>query len=203
MTEFQKNLELYFKTIEGDGKLYYERRSGQYQSDNSVIKARIINIQNQIKAFSSMYYENPDRVTTYFGSIVKQNIEIENPIIFNPHHQHILYYTSALAFYRLDSLFRSKSIDARFRKVKFFLLMLFRKLIKESKLDTAYMNSDKITSAYCKEIIVILNDKDRSLEFFQKAIEIVKLSKENIDNKQLIKQVYFTTKLLEAYKNYK
>jgi hypothetical protein len=199
MTEFQKNLEHYYRTIEGDGKLYYERRSGQYQSDNSVIKARIINIQNQIKAFSSMYYENPDRVTTYFGSIVKQNIETENPIIFNPGHQHILYYTSALAFYRLDSLFRSKAIDAKFRKVKFFLLMLFRKLIKKSKLAAAYMNSDRKTSEYCKEIMDILNDKDKTLEFFQKAIEIVRLSKEDIENKQLIKQVQFTTKLLEAY----
>jgi len=203
MTEFQKNLELYYNAIKGDGRLFYERRSGQYRSDNSVIKSRIINIQNQIKAFSSIFYENPDRVTTYFGSIVKQNIEIENPTIFNPNHTYIIYYMAGLAFYRLDSLFRSKSIDTRFRKVKFFLLMLFRMLINENKFDPTHMNSERKTTEYCQPIIEILNEKDDTLKYFSKAIEIVKSSKLNIEDKQLIKQVNFTKKLKKAFQKYK
>lgn len=203
MTEFQKNLELYYNAIKGDGKLFYERRSGQYRSDNSVIKSRIINIQNQIKAFSSIFYENPDRVTTYFGSVVKQNIENENPTIFNPNHTYIIYYMTGLAFYRLDSLFRSKGIDTRFRKVKFFLLMLFRMLINEDKFDHNYMNSEKRTTVYCQPIIELLNNKDGTLNNFTKAIEIVKFSKLDIEDKQLIKQVNFTTMLKKAFQTYK
>ena len=126
MTDFQKNLELYYSSFKGDSQLFYERRAGQYQNDSNVIKARIINIQNQIKAFSSNFYENPDRVTTYFGNTVKQNVEIDNPRIFNVNHDYQLYYLAGLAYYRLDSLFRSKNIDPRYRKIRFFLLMLFR-----------------------------------------------------------------------------
>ncbi len=203
MTEFQKNLELYYNAIKGDGKLFYERRSGQYRSDSSVTKSKIINIQNQIKAFSSIFYENPDRVTTYFGSIVKQNIEIEKPTIFNPNHKYIIYYMAGLAFYRLDSLFRSKSIDTKFRKVKFFLLTLFRMLINENKLDPVFMNSEKRTTEYCQPIIDLLNDKDDTLKYFTKAIEIVKFSELDIEDKQLIKQVNFTTMLKEAFRKYK
>ncbi len=199
MTEFQKNLELYYSSFKGDNQLFYERRSGQYQSDSNVIKARIINIQNQIKAFSSIFYENPDRVTTYFGSVVKQNVEIEDPKIFNTNHQYQLYYLSGLAYYRLDSLFRSRSIGPRYRKIRFFLLMLFRMILSPKTLEMQYMNSKKKVSQYCDPIIKVLNDKKKTLKVFEKAVEIVNLSKVDIDDKQSIKQTVFTNDLKKAY----
>ena len=64
MSDFQKNLEHYYSAIEGDGKLYYERRAKQYNSDPAVVKRKIITIANQIKSFSSMFMQNPHRVTT-------------------------------------------------------------------------------------------------------------------------------------------
>jgi AIPR protein len=203
MTEFQKTIEYFFNTYESDKKLFYERRSGQYQSDSSVVKARIVNIQNLIKAFSSMFFENPDRVTTYFGNIVKQNIENENPLIFNPNHKPILYYTSAFAFYRLDSLFRSNSIDTKYRKVKFFVLMLFRMLVNEKQLSKTFMNSDRHVNEYCNRILAVLYKQNNGIPFFQEAISIIKYSKLDVEDKQLIKQVNFTNRLKEAYKNYK
>ena len=198
MTDFQKNLEHYYNTIQGEGRLYYERRSGQYQSDSSVIKARIITIQTQIKAFSSMFLENPHRVTSYFGSIVKQNIENENPTIFNPQHKFIPYYTAGLAYYRLDSLFRSRAIDTRYRKIKFFLLMLFSKLVA-SKFPQTHMSSERKTSKHCEPIVEILNDRDRMLSFFSKAIAIWEQTDIDVDDKQLLKQASTTEKLIETY----
>jgi len=203
VTEFQKTLEYYFETTEGDEKLYYERRPGQYQSDSSIVKSRVINIQNLIKAFSSIFYENPDRVTTYFGSIVKQSIENEDPAIFNTEHQNLPYYTSALAFYRLDFLFRSKQIDKRYKKIKFFILMLFRKLVNENNLDRIFLNSERKVNEYCQPIVDILKDKNLTLHYFKKATEIVDFSKLNIEDKQLIKQRDFTRKLNEAFKEFK
>lgn len=203
MTDFQKNLEHYYKTIEGDGSLYYERRSGQYQSDISVVKARIINIQNQIKSFSSIFNEDPDRVTTYFGSIIKQNVETDNPSIFNPHHKYLIYYTAGLAFYRLDTLFRTRGIDTQYRKVKFFMLMLFRMLIQPQPLPRAFMNSEKKVVEYCDPILKVLNNKEKALQHFEKVIDIIQFSGLNINDKQLIKQVNFTTKLKEAFGSFK
>lgn len=202
MTDYQKNLEMYFQTFEGDARLYYERRSGQYQTDGNVLRARIINIKDLIKSFSSIFYENPDRVTTYFGSIVSQNIESDNPNIFNSKHSRILYYTSALAYYRLDTLFSKRKLDTNYRKVKFFLIMLFRMLIKNETLHLSNMTSDRLSTEYCSPIIGILHNIDNSCELFEKAIEIVKLSGQNVDDKQLIKQVSFTKNLKEAFNIY-
>src|SRR5690606_22216306 len=42
LTRFQRNLEQYFNAYEGDARLFYERRSKQYNGDNSVLKSKII-----------------------------------------------------------------------------------------------------------------------------------------------------------------
>lgn len=202
MTDFQKNLEQYYTTTQGDTKLYYERRTGQYQTDNTIIKARIINIQNQIKSFSTFYYENPDRVTTYFGYIVKQFIEVDNPKIFNEQHQLLLYYTAGLAYYRLETFFKSKILDSKYRKIKFFVLMLFRKLIQKEMLLQTYMNSTRKVDEYCNPIILILEDRVKSIDYFSKAIDIIDKSGQDINDKQLIKQTIFTTSLIDTYKKY-
>jgi len=199
MTDYQKNLEMYFQTFDGDGRLFYERRSGQYQTDGNVLRARIINIKDLIKSFSSIFYENPDRVTTYFGSIVTQNVESESPLIFNSNHNNILYYTAAFTYYRLDTLFNKRLLDTNYRKVKFFLLMLFRMLINKEPLDTKYMSSERISTEYCSPIIGVLHNIDNSRDKFENAIEIIKLSGLNVNDKQLIKQVSFTKNLKEAF----
>lgn len=199
MTDFQKNLEEYYKTSQDEGRLYYERRSGQYQTDNSVVKARIITIQTQIKSFSSMFLENPHRVTSYFGTVVQQNIEIDEPKIFNPKHKYISYYLSGLAYYRLDSLFRSRSIDTKYRKIKFFLLMLFRMLVEKEKFNFNILQSERLSEQYCKPLIDILLNKDKSLDAFSQAIIIWELSKLDIDDKQLLKQAKVTNKLKQVY----
>jgi len=202
MTDYQKNLEMYFQTFEGDGRLYYERRSGQYQTDSSILKIRIINIKDIIKSFSSIYYENPDRVTTYFGSIVAHNIESDNPLIFNSNHSKILYYTAAYSYYRLITLFNRKNLDPNYKKVKFFLLMLFRMQIQSQKIDNGKMTSEKLSLEYCSPILGILHNLEKSKEYFNKSIEIIKSSGLDVNDKQLIKQVAFTKALKEAFINY-
>ncbi len=200
MTDFQKQLEQFYNTIAGDGRLYYERRNKQYQSDNSVVKARIITVQVQIKSFGSIFLSIPHRVTSYFGTVVKQNIETERPTIFNPQHKHILYYTSGLAFYRLDSFFRSRAIDARYRKVKFFLLMLFGKLVSPEPLSIDRMNSERITENYCEPIIAVLNDAERALALFRQAVAIIELSGIDLNDKQALKSNSTTERLLQTFR---
>lgn len=135
MTDFQKNLEEYYKTFRGEERLYYERRSKQYQADPLVEKSRIITLQNQIKSFSAMFLENPHMVTSNFGKVVKdfiekdkdtkdknkrKNKEKDEPEIFNPKHNYLPYYVAAYTEYKLDRLFKNNTIDAKYKKVKYF-----------------------------------------------------------------------------------
>lgn len=49
LTAFQRSLEQYYNSYNGDARLYYERRSKQYNSGSSVLKTRIITVPYQIK----------------------------------------------------------------------------------------------------------------------------------------------------------
>ena len=60
MTDFQKTLEQFYVSmnlVASNEALFYERRAKQYQSDQNVIKTRVVSIANQIKAFGAMYLE--------------------------------------------------------------------------------------------------------------------------------------------------
>ena len=202
MTDFQKNLEQFYKTIEGEGKLYYERRSGQYQSDSSVIKSRIITIQTQIKSFSSLFLKNPHRVISYFGDLVKQYVEGDSPKIFNPKHQYLPYYMTGFMYYRLDSFFRSQQIDSKYRKIKFFLIMLFG-LMQSNEFEPLPIKSlsgQKETKRYCNPIIEILNNRNKCLETYKEAIDVWEASGIDLNDKQVLKQGSTTNKLIEILK---
>ncbi len=200
MSEFQKNLELYYGTIEGDGKLYYERRAKQYNANSSVTKRRIITVSSQIKSFSSMFLDNPHMVTSYYGTIVKK-IDDTGSSIFRKNHQYAPYYLAGLAYYRLDSLFNSGVIDSKYKKVRFFVLMLVTKLTSDTKLIN--FNSKKQTEAYCTPIIDILNDSSKTEKLFQDAVNVIDNSGVIIDDKQLIKIKAMTDAILDECEKFR
>jgi len=195
MSEFQKNLELYYNTIEGDGKLYYERRSKQYNSDLNVIKRKIITTPIQIKAFSSMFRNEPHRVTSYFSGIVKK-IGMDKSGIFEEKHQAEIYYVAGLAFYRLDMLFNTNSIDTKYKKVRYFILMIFRLLANNKEIPP--LNSLKKVEKFSKPIIDILNDTSKTKELFLKSVEIIENSNIDINDKHLVKSKAMTEELIKA-----
>jgi len=194
MSDFQKNLEHYYTTIDGDGQLYYERRAKQYNSDRNVIKRRIITVSTQIKSFSSMFVKNPHLVTSYYGSIVKK-IGDSGSSIFEPDHQYAPYYLAGLAYYRLDSFFLSGAIDKKYKKVKFFILMLVPPLASKEPLPP--LNSHSKVERYCNPIIYILNNNDQALDIFEKAVEIIDESGVDIEDKQFIKSKSMTDRILQ------
>jgi len=197
LSDFQRNLELYYASTEGDGKLYYERRAKQYSNDSTVIKNRIITVANQIKSFSAMFLENPHLVTSFFGTIAKK-ISSQGASIFLADHSYAPYYLSGLAFYKLDSLFRSGTIDGKFRKVKFHVLMIFRFLAEESQ--PPPFTSHKKMDEYCKPIVDKLLDSQQCNDLFSKAVEVIEMSEMNLADKQHHKQALMVDKIIEKYR---
>ena len=194
LTDFQRRLEQYYKSFEGDGLLYYERRSKQYNTDTSFTKTRIISIPIQIKSFSAMFLQNPHIVTSYFGTIVKK-LNSDSSQIFNHDHSFIPYYTSALAYYRLESLFRRQKLQSRYKRVRFHLITLFKILAKSEA--HPQMNSERLMNKYCEPIITILNDEDKYLPLFQQAIDAVDNADFDLDDKQHVKQAPKTQLLID------
>lgn len=196
MSDFQKNLEHYYSSITGEGKLYYERRAKQYNSDRNVVKRKIITIPNQLKSYSSMFNKNPHMVTTYFGTLVKK-IGESGSKIFESDHQFAPYYMAGLAFYKLDSMFNSSEIDKKFRKVKFYLTMLVPMIASED--DFPPLNSQRKTESFCAPIIRKLNDDALCRKIFFTAVEIIEKSGATIEDKESLKSRTMTDQIISAY----
>ena len=194
LSEFQKNLEQYYKTIDGTGQLFYERLTNQYSSNNSVTKARIITIPIQIKVFSAMFLNMPHLVSGYYGKVAKNTGEK----IFKSDHVYIPYYTSGLAYYRLESLFKNSSLNAKYKKARYHILMLYRMIINKEEMPN--FNSNKIDN-YCDTIIQTLNNPDNCLDTFNKVTEIIDKSAIDINNQKLLYQKNNTDLLINTYKS--
>ncbi|KAI9129976.1 AIPR family protein [Acaryochloris sp. CCMEE 5410] len=197
LTSFQRRLEQYYNSYSGNERLYYERRSKQYNSDNSVLKTRIITVPYQIKSFSAMFLNNPHTVTSFFGTIVNRLNEGKAQI-FNADHKFSPYYTSAYAYYKLETCFRRKSIDPSYKKVRFHILMLFRIMFQEDRLPE--FNSKKI-DGYCADLLKILNDDNKALTCFNECIDVIDNAKFDKSDKQDIKLLSKTKVLIEEANN--
>jgi len=200
MSDFQKNLQHYYASITGDGKLYYERRAKEYNSDRNIVKRKIVTIANQIKSFSSMFSKNPHMVTTYLGTLVKT---MGNPgsKLFEADHQFSAYYMAGLAFYRLDSLFNSGVIDKKYKKIRFYLIMLVPMIASEDEFPP--LNSQKKSERYCNPIIEKLNDGETYTKIFLLAADIVDRSGVDFEDKQALKSRSMTDQILAEYSDEK
>lgn len=129
LTDFQKSLEQYYDAIEGEHRLYYERRSQQYRSlsdsQDSLddkMKIRIITIPTQIRAFASMFLNRAPKASRYYSSLLK---DLENEI-FVDGHLPIAYYVSAYTLFRIDSALRKKQLRNRYKAFRYHLLGILR-----------------------------------------------------------------------------
>ena len=90
LQEFPKLLEQFFQTYPLDQRIYYERRSRQYER-LPVEKTRIVTQPNVIKAFAAMFLQEPHRTTRNYSAL-KEKVGKE---IFGEGHRMEPYYLSA------------------------------------------------------------------------------------------------------------
>lgn len=172
LSEFQKKLEQFYNSYDFSDtgeRLYYERRSKQYHDRADVPKNRVITIPDQIKRFGAMFLDKPHRVSRSYGELSK---EIGTKI-FDANHSPMPYYTSALAYYRLDNLFNQRNrnkLDSKYKKCRYYLLMALRHLTVGSTMPP--LNNHKKIEKYCNQIITVLDNSKKCFQFFKKAAEL-------------------------------
>ena len=164
LTDFQKSLEDYYEVGEGDSRLYYERRSQQFRTATGIEKIRIITIPNQIRAFASMFLALPHQASRYYGALLNS---IESKI-FVADHPPVAYYASALALYRLESLFRRKVLDSKYRPFKYHLLPIVRIIVAGETAER--MNSNKFEK-YCEKVVAAFKDDKSAAIVFVEAVK--------------------------------
>ena len=159
LSDFPKQLEAFFPTYDGKRKLYYERRSRQYNSMPGIEKVRVVNMTMLVRAFASMFLKLPHRTTRNYKALLRQI----GTDIFNKDHLLEPYYVSAFAHYRLEYLFRNLTIDAVLKPARYHLLLAYRILTQPD--DPPPMNSHQMAK-YCGTIADTLWDDDKCRETF-------------------------------------
>ena len=188
LSDFQKKLESFFVAFEVRKRLYYERRSRQYHSTAGIEKTRVVTPSNLIRAFASMFLEDPHRTTRSYRAL----LERVGTTIFGPNDRLEPYYVAAFALYRLEFFFRNQSIDSKFKPARFQILLAFRLLLADGKLPR--MNSRDMEK-YCLPLMEVLWDTAKAERAFANAAAAVEaVSGGNFDS-DLLRTQPFTEKL--------
>lgn len=193
VTAFQKKLERFFAAYDGDKKLYYERRSRQYDAIN-IERVRIVRPVDLIRAFAGMFLAEPHGTTRSYARL-RERVGTD---IFGPSHKLDPYYVAAFASYRLEFLFRNQRLDPRYKPARFHLLLAARLLISPEGLPQ--MNSNAM-ERYSSKLMSILWDLENSDFIFTKATEIVSgVAQGNFDRDKIRTQP-FTQGVIDACRN--
>lgn len=193
LSDYQRLLEQYYNTYPENGfKLYYERRTNQY-NQQPIPKNKIVSIPMQIKAFSSMFLGIPHAVSGFYGTVVKKS----DGKIFKSTDKPIMYYVSALTLFKLEYYFKSGMLDSKYRRAKNHMLLLFKMIIFNGEMPQ--FNSAEMEKK-CKKMVDYLNDNN--LEIFNDIIDMINNNSERLDiaDRKLFERKETTDCMLELVK---
>jgi hypothetical protein len=192
LSGFQKKLEAFYDTFEARHKLYYERRSKQYEGIPGVEKVRIVTRSLQIRAFASMFLDEPHRAGRYFATLL-------NDIggrIFADDHRLEMYYASAYAHYRLEFLFRNGLLQVKYKPARYQLLTAVRHAALG--VDLPPFNSREMERK-CSDLLAILHDDAKSTAAFGDAAKAIDVAAgDDTLDRDLVRTQSFTDAVIAA-----
>ncbi|MEV7413232.1 AIPR family protein [Streptomyces althioticus] len=163
---FHKELEGLFQSFPESERLYYERRSRQYGSQQSVEKTRIVTRSQLTRTYASMFLNEPSRAGRYY----KELKETRSDDLFQPDQSALAYYTSAATAYRVEWLFRNKRIDRAYAPAKYQLLMAIKVYLLGTK---DLPQGNRLASRECKKILDIVWNPVEAEALVQKLLPAV------------------------------
>ncbi|KGE73132.1 AIPR family protein [Spirochaeta lutea] len=189
LSDFPRKLEDFFPSYDKKNPLFYERRSKQYDPISGIEKVRIITMPNMIRAFAAIFLELPHSTTRNYASLLKMLGEQ----IFNDEHRLEMYYFSALAYYRIEFLFRSQAIEPKLKPARFHILLAVRLIMNKSQLPR---KNSREMERYCLPLIKDLSDETKYKRYFNAAVQKVESVAAGNFHRDNIRTEAFTTNLI-------
>lgn len=172
LKEFHKQLQAYYETYTGPDRLYYERRSHEFDEERQIRRYNIITMPIQLQAYMSMFLGEPHSMHRYYGEILKNN---KNKL-FQSDHQPIAYYTSAKTLQCVEKALNDGVVDMKWRYYKYHILLLVQTLLRNLKgIKNVPAPNSKEMLRFCEEILKVVKDTD----IFH---SIIRLSVDTIEN---------------------
>lgn len=161
-----KSIEIYFESKNGDQRLYYERRPGQFNTMAGIEKVRIITKDLLLKVYASVFLEQPNQVGRYYKDLTP----LIGKEIFSSDHEVHSYFTAAYIAYRLEFMFRNRRMATEWKPFRFQLSMAARLILQR---DLGLDPRRKRSQSYCNAIDAVMLDPDKAQTVFETATEKV------------------------------
>lgn len=193
LSDFQKKLETYYIAVTEPGRLYYERRSRQYNGVPGIEKVRIVSIPVQLRCIASMFLDEPHRASRYYGTLLKQIGEK----IFKQNHDPLPYHLSAYANFKIEALFRNKTLDTRYRPIRYHMLMALRYHLAPGKIPL--FSKHRKLQEFCKPLQDIFADEDQMCEACNHVASVIEKMGLDITDRDIVKTQSFTEQVRAAF----
>src|SRR5260221_2203874 len=164
LNDFQKKLEAFFLSFEEPRRLYYERRSRQYNTMAGIEKTRIVTRPNLIRAYAAMFLDEPHRTTRNFRALLDK----VGREIFGPDDRLEPYFVAASAMYRLEFLFRNGTVDSLYKPARYHLMLAARLLASGQGVPRA--NSRQM-ARFSDELLAIFWNTAAAQALYERAVE--------------------------------
>lgn len=122
---FHKRLQDFYNSITKTGiRLFYERRSKQYDLADDVDKNCVVTLANQVQNYVAMFLDEPHSIHRYYGELLdnyRHRLFLENDILE-------LYFLSSYFSYYVDDAFKRRKFNTGLtkKKYKFHIMLAMR-----------------------------------------------------------------------------
>ena len=164
-SEFHKMLEKYFSAMSiNDYKIYYERRSKQYDANQLVKPLQKITFRTLIQSMVSIFLGRPEEGHRHESILLNayKNILFKEGQSFAP------YFLSAYIYLLIERMYRSSVISKDIYTYKMQIMTILKELIGGPSPD---INRKKEIEKYCKKVVEILSDAEETRKYVDRAVE--------------------------------
>lgn len=163
---FHKRLQDYYNALPNPYRLYYERRSKQYDLDDTVSKNRVITLTQQIQAYLAMFLNEPHSTHRYYGELLRA---YENKLFLDTD-DYDPYFCAAYFLYYVDSQIRAGQLDRKYKKFKFHIICAMRSLIAGS---AVVFGKARQQQKICEKLWTVIKADDKMKRTLDTAISCI------------------------------
>lgn len=173
--EFHKHLEEFIDSIQvditkADDKIYYERRSKQYETNLLVKKYRTFSMDTLAHSTLSCFMQAPHDSVLHIVHLLnkyRNSIFVDNQSFYP-------YYISALLCLNFERLMLEEVIEKKYDTYKYFIIAIIVELINKGPADINHRNIIDV----CDKIKLIALSESDFIDVVQKAIDIFESTKD-------------------------
>lgn len=152
--DFHKLLEEYFKEMQIGTweKIYYERRSKQYEGDPLIKPYQKANFRVIIQSFVSLFLYKAEEGHHHEARLLQDY----SKLIFSEYQSFTPYYLSAFLYLHIERLFKKKLVPKKYYTYKLQIMLLVKEMLGGHSGD---INQKKEINKYCASLIDVIAKK--------------------------------------------